>query len=123
MVAGRRKLPEAFERPGSRARRQQAFARDGLFYFMIHAQPTASRSGAHRLGGAYVNCWIDFRNREGALLLARHFVRRDGWRIRSVQESTWIDGPARAVRGTLRWYREAQRLGACFVFNTYPRNA
>jgi hypothetical protein len=37
--------------------------------------------------GAYVNCWIDFRLYEGALALAKFYIRKYGWQIRTVEEA------------------------------------
>ena len=103
------------------ARARKRFARDGMFWFLIHAHPSSRTGRWAKLGGAYVACWVHFRQREGALLLARRTIREDGWRVRSVQEQHWIDGPKHAKPGTLRYYREALEDGASFVYHRYPR--
>ena len=98
------------------------FAKDGLHFFVIHA---AARKGNERHppgAGAYVSCWINFRLYEGALELAKFYVRNEGWTIRGVDSHTWINGPKHAPRGTVRYYREAIQHGACFVFHEYGGN-
>jgi hypothetical protein len=95
------------------------FARDGLHHFVIHA---VARKGnkAHPVGsGAYVSCWVNFRLYEGALELARFYVKEQGWSVQSVDSHTWLNGPSHAQRGTVRHYREALQVGASFVFHEY----
>jgi hypothetical protein len=107
--------------PARRGQGKPRFARDGLFWFLIHAHPRRRRGVASRDGGAYVACWIHFRQRDGALQLAKYGIREAGWRVRSVQGQRWLDGPAHAERGTRQYYREALECGASFVFHRYPR--
>jgi len=98
------------------------FARDGLHYFLIHAVARKD-SEHHPVGsGAYVSCWVNFRLYEGALELAKFYVRQQGWSVRSVRSHAWLNGPSHAVRGTVRYYREALRVGASLVFHEYPAN-
>lgn len=87
-------------------------SKDGLHFFTILS--------FKRSRGAYVNCWIDFKLYEGALALAKFYIRKDGWRIRTLEEHRWIDGPAAVARGSVRYFREAKRDGASFVFHRYP---
>ena len=98
-------------------------AKDGLHYFMILASQK-QRSGTsprRRRGvGVYVNCWIDFKLYEGALILAKFYIRKQGWRIRTVEAHRWVDGPADVARGAVKYFREAKRDGASFVFHMYP---
>lgn len=72
-------------------------------------------------GGAYVNCWIKFRLYEGALLLAKYYVREEGWRIRAVTEHHWIPDRAAASSETVKYFDEAEAEGASLVFHRYPK--
>ena len=101
--------------------RKAGFAVDGQHFFNIHAKPKNGSTQARRYGGAYVSCWINFRLSEGALVLAKSYIRANGWRVVSVVDHRWIDGPSDAVAGTRRYFREAQRGGASFVYHCYPR--
>jgi hypothetical protein len=98
------------------------FARDGLHYFLIHA--VAHKGNEHHPvgSGAHVSCWVNVRLYEGALELARFYVKQQGWSVRSVTSHAWLNGPSHAVRGTVRYYREALHVGASFVFHEYPAN-
>jgi hypothetical protein len=98
-------------------------AKDGLHFFTILAfQRKRSGTRSSRRGGvgAYVNCWIDFKLLEGALVLAKFYIRKEGWRVRNVEKHGWVNGPAAVDRGSVRYFREAKRDGASFVFHRYP---
>ena len=95
-------------------------SRGGLHYFRIHANPSPG-SRHRRRGGVYVSCWIDFPLREGALVLAKYYVRQEGWRVRSVQDQRWVTRRQYARSPELKYYDEAAADGASFVFHTYPR--
>ena len=88
----------------------------GLHYFLIHAHARQKRDGA------YVSCWIDFRLQEGALLLAKHYIRDAGWTVRSVQEHRWFRDVSVVQEDSRKYYREAERGGASFVFHKYVRS-
>ena len=87
---------------------------DGLHYFLIHAH------AKDRAEGAYVGCWVNFRLYEGALLLARFYVRDAGWKIRSVDEHRWYELADVPAAGR-RYFKEAKKDGASFVFHRYPK--
>ena len=96
--------------------RQSRFSKDGLHFFVTNA---VHRKGdeQHPLGScARVSCWINFRLYEGALALAKFYIKAEGWSVRSVDSHTWINGLEHAPRGTVRYYREALQGGASLVF-------
>lgn len=100
--------------------RQPRLARDGLHFFVIHALHRKGNERHPPGSGAYVSCWINFRLYDGALALAKLYVKAEGWSVQSVDSHTWINGPKQAPRGTVRYYREALQDGASFVFHRYP---
>jgi hypothetical protein len=88
----------------------------GLHYFLIHAHARRKRDAA------YVSCWTDFRLQEGALLLAKHYIRDAGWTVRSVQQHRRFSDVSVVQVDSRKYYREAERGGASFVFHTYVRS-
>ena len=86
-----------------------------VHYFLIHAY------ARRRAKGAYVGCWIDFRLYEGALLLARFYVREAGWTIRSIDEHGWYDQVSDVPAAGRKYFREAKKDGTSFVFYRYPK--
>ena len=99
------------------------YARDGMHFFVLRAVPRHRQGKLIGVRGAYVSCWINFRLYEGALALAKFYVRNQGWAVRSVDSHVWINGPSDAAAGTLRYFREAQKRGASFVFHQWRPKA
>ncbi|HEX5009452.1 MAG TPA: hypothetical protein VFY71_03550 [Planctomycetota bacterium] len=92
-------------------------SRPGLHYFVIYSVKAAAPS--RRREGAYVCCWIDFPIQDGALHLAKFYIRQAGYRPRTVQERTWIE-PWEQSPKVAKYFREAKEDGASFVFERYP---
>jgi hypothetical protein len=77
--------------------------------------PRAERGAYHLLGP------VDFRLYEGALLLAKFYVRQGGWIVRSVEDHRWLRQISDVPRASLRYYRGAKSRGAYLKINSYPR--
>lgn len=102
----------------SRQKRPPSWSEHGLHFFVIHAYaPQAST----KYSGAYVTCWVKFPLYEGALAVAKAYIRRDGWRVRRVKDHNWLNSPSDAPRDALRFVREALKSGACIVYHQYPK--
>jgi|SRR6185503_8493436 len=92
-----------------------------MWYFLIKTVPR--EDDAKEIGGAYVNCWINFQLEDGAQQLARFYLEKDGWRIEAVEKTEWVgretyeDNP-----DGLNYFTEAEQDGASFLVNTWPTN-
>ena len=45
-----------------------------MWYFILKVSPKPDTENAKEAGGAYVNCWIDFREEEGAPSIWQSFI-------------------------------------------------
>ena len=97
------------------------YAADGLHFFSLQVKPLPKSKGLSKYGGAFVNCWVNFRLYEGALTLAEFYVATEGWRILSVDQTSWINGPAEVSKDEMQYFREAQKDGVSFVYYVYPK--
>lgn len=88
-----------------------------MFHFVLHAIPKQAEQDT---AGAYVSCWIDFRHREGAELLARHYVEESGWTPGEIEEARWVEESDYAGAPELQYFLEAKQDGASLVFHRYP---
>ena len=97
-----------------------------MYYFVIHARPNPDKERdeqAADAAGAYVCCWIDFKDFEGAELLARHYIVQAGWipdeldpdQTRSPARSDYVDDELGR-----RYFDEAMETGVCLSFHLYP---
>jgi len=74
-------------------------------------------------GGAYVNCWINFPVEDGARELAKFYIEKEGWSVDTAEESEWVQSETYENNAEgLRYFTEAERDGASFLFNSWPTN-
>jgi hypothetical protein len=79
-----------------------------MYYFLIQATPRPDSEEAKEASGAYVNCWINFPLKGGAELLARHYIRKYGWKPGKMDVAFWVEeGDYEDHPEALERYREA----------------
>lgn len=62
-----------------------------MWYFLIKVSPKPNTKLAREAGGAYVNCWINFGEEEGAEHLAKFYLEQEGWVHEETQERNWVE--------------------------------
>jgi hypothetical protein len=62
-----------------------------MWYFILRVSPKPNTELAKEAGGAYVNCWINFREKEGAEHLAKFYLEQAGWNHEETQEASWVE--------------------------------
>lgn len=93
----------------------------GLRFFVIlcHAGPN---SGQPANAGAYVSCWINYPAEDGALAVAKHYIRDAGWITKRLIDKKWIRASDEYQKDDVaQYYKEAVTDGSCFVFHLYKR--
>ena len=92
-----------------------------MHFFTIHATPNPEGEHAETAGGAYANCWIDFKQRDGAEVLARYYIEESGWISEAIEEEDWVEEADYADDPeVLSYFQEAKEDGMCIVFHVYP---
>ena len=77
----------------------------------------------NEIGGAYVNCWIQYAWQDGAEVLARYEVEKE-WTITEVEEVFWVEmGDYEDDPDNREYFLQAQIDGGCFVYHQYPLDA
>ena len=94
-----------------------------MLMFVIEAIPgpdaeVGDEAERQNIGGAYVNCWIDYKNYEGAEHLAVFYIRDRGWVPGEVLESYELDKNSKG--DDAEYIAEAAGIGYSLVFNCYP---
>ncbi len=70
-----------------------------MFYFFFEVKPEPRSPNASKLGGAFVNCWIDRPTKDEAQLIAKSIITDDGWIVGEpdeafqVDRSSYVDNP------------------------------
>ena len=62
-----------------------------MWYFLLKVFPKPHTELAKEAGGAFVNCWINFREKEGAEHLAKFYLEQRGWSYEETQDVRWVE--------------------------------
>lgn len=94
-----------------------------MWFFNIEATPKPDTEQAGKLGGAYINCWINSQLQDGAELLAKFYIEEAGWTPKQIEDSVWVEKEDYTDGAeNLKYYLEAEEEGASFVFHHWPVN-
>ena len=92
-----------------------------MFIYVIKAKPTAKSKYSKDIAGAYVNCWIDFKDSRAGQRLAEMLIEDADWTVLSKRPGRWEYKTLRDVLPEERqYYREAKESGSSLVFNMWP---
>ena len=97
-----------------------------MYHFLFEAHPKPDTEAAKSCGGAFVNCWIDFRDQWGADQLARILIENEGWVIDKcveVKSPDREDYESSDLRESLELFDEALANGWSCVFNCWRHDA
>ena len=74
-------------------------------------------------GGAYVNCYIQFKDFEAAEKLAKLLIRAQGW-IPEKRTDAWVIQKKKLkTKKERQYYAEAIKYGYSLVFHMWPKDA
>ena len=94
-----------------------------MWYFLLEVSPKPDTELAKKAGGAFVNCWIDFREKDGAENLAKFYLGQEGWEHEETQEAAWVEAlDYEDDSEGLQRFLEAQDNSACFVVDQWGLN-
>lgn len=75
------------------------------------------------IGGAYVNCYIQFKDYDAAEKLAKLLVRQRGW-IPEKTTDAWVLLKSKLkTKKEKQYYSEALKYGYSLVFHMWPKDA
>ena len=94
-----------------------------MWYFVLKLSPKPDTQLAKESGGAFANCWIDFREKDGAEHLAKFYLGQEGWEYEETQEAAWVEQwDYEDDAENLQHFLEAQENSACFVVQQWGLN-
>jgi hypothetical protein len=94
-----------------------------LFTIQSRVNPKSKvAEGLRNVGGAYVNCYVSFKNVAAAEKLARLLIRAQGW-IPQKRTGAWkIQKAKLKTKRERQYYSEALTHGYSLVFHTWPKD-
>jgi hypothetical protein len=94
-----------------------------MFLFTFTAKPKPGTRKAKSISGAYVTCWINFNLLDGAKLLAKHYIEKDGWIVGRKTAESWFEKEDYLAPDQLEYYLTAEETGVCLIFHSWPVNS
>ena len=97
-----------------------------MFLFTIKATinpRSLDRKRLPEIGGAYVNCYISFKDFEVAEQLARLLIRKRGWTPAKKSEAWKLQRSKMRTKKQKQYYEEAIKFGYCLVFHMWSKDA
>ncbi len=97
-----------------------------MFLFTFHAKVNPKAKLAERfneVGGAYVRCYINFKDYEASEKLARLLIKEQGWILKAkIDEGVMLKKYCKTKK-QLQYYSEAIKYGYTLVYDMYPKDA
>lgn len=90
--------------------------------FLINALAKPKKSSEHydEVIGAYVSLYIDYKDIEGAIRLAKFYIKDEGWKVTEIEEEYFtLDSVSEVEDDQKELYEEAIEYGYSIVFNCY----
>lgn len=95
-----------------------------LFTFRSKINPKSKEARLRSdVGGAYVNCWINFKDFQAAEKLAKLLIREQGWIPEIKTRESRIQKRLLKKKKEKQYYAEAIKYGYSLVFHLWPKDA
>ena len=95
-----------------------------MYLFTIRSRINPKSKTAERfpdISGAYVNCWIQFKDFEAAEKLAKLLIRERGWVPEKRTDASIIQRKGLKTKKDKQFYAEAIKYGYTLVFNMWSK--
>ncbi|CAA0169612.1 hypothetical protein ACE1MK_13830 [Tenacibaculum maritimum] len=91
-----------------------------MFLINALAKPKKETEQYGEVVGAYVSLYIDYKDIEGAIQLAKFYIKEEGWKVVKVEEEYFVlDSSEDVEEDQVPLYREALEDGYAIIFNCY----
>ncbi len=97
-----------------------------MFLFTIKSKVNPKSESAKEFsqaGGAYVSCFISFKDFSGAEKLAKLLIKEEGWLPEKRFDAWKIRRGELKTKKEKQYYSEAIKYGYCLVFHMWPKGA
>ena len=90
-----------------------------MYQIVAHAKPKKDSENYGEVLGAYVAFFIDFKEIDGAFVLAKYYIENEGWEIIELEDEYFvIDSIEDMADDYKQYYEEVFNYGYSLIFNT-----
>ncbi|WP_298899901.1 hypothetical protein [uncultured Psychroserpens sp.] len=91
-----------------------------MYQIIAHAKPKKESEHFGEFLGAYATLFIDFKEIDGAYVLAKHYIENEGWEIIELEDEYFIINSIEDMAEDYQqYYYEVFEYGYSLIFNTY----
>ena len=91
-----------------------------MYQIIAHTKPKKDSEHYGKAIGAYATIFIDFKEIDGAYVLAKHYIEEEGWEIIELEEEYFIINSVEDMAEDYKQYfEEVFEYGYSLIFNTY----
>ena len=91
-----------------------------MYQIIAHTKPTKDNELFAEIQGAYAVIFVDFKEIDGAYVLARYYIELEGWEIIEFEDEYFIiDSIEDMADDYKQYYDEVLKYGFSLIFNTY----
>jgi hypothetical protein len=97
-----------------------------MYLFTIPSRINPKSKAAEKfpdIGGAYVNCYIQFKDYEAAEKLAKLLIKEEGWIPEKMTDAWRVQKNKLKTKKHRQYYSEAIKYGYSLVFHMWPKDA
>jgi len=91
-----------------------------MYQIIAHSKPKKESEHHETVLGAFVTIFIDFKDIDGAYILAKHYIEDEDWEIIELEEEYFIiNSIEEMAEDYKKYYDEIFEYGYSLIFNTY----
>ncbi|WP_224996865.1 hypothetical protein [Cesiribacter sp. SM1] len=91
-----------------------------MFVIKAHVLPAEPKGEDGQIKGAFAVLYIDYKDIDGAFILAKHYFEENGWTIKELEDEYLIlNSPDDVDDENIQYYDEALEFGYSLIFYTY----
>lgn len=91
-----------------------------MYQIIAHAKPKKDSEHFEKVLGAYATIFIDYKEIDGAIVLAKHYIEDEGWEIIELEEEYYqINSIEEMAEDYKQYFDEVYEYGYSLIFNTY----
>ena len=91
-----------------------------MYQIIAHVKPKKDSEHFGKALGAYATIFLDFKEIDGAFVLAKHYIEDEGWEIIELEKEYFIINSIEEMDVDYQqYYEEVFEYGYSLIFNIY----
>ncbi len=93
-----------------------------MFVLIASAKPRRFNEIYRKASDAYIEIYIDYKDFEGAVILAEHYLEEAQWKVLEFRDEYFeVNSEADIPETHLPFYQEARKFGYCLAITAFAK--